>query len=226
MSGGPSFRRIRTVHDHSRSMSAATTAQFRVELLNSLSVSSGSRPSFPLMHGSSTLSFPGPPRSPPIVYPALLSRVAKTFRASLAVNDHIKEYMDTCQAVDKIAYIIQTNNPALPAPPSRPHSDRCTVFLPILCLQQPGAGQRVSCVLVPHPRPESVHQRQGPCVEQCRRKCTPAPRAGSDARQPVTVERIIHKMWRAWQRAHAEYPPRLDSRQQLCYSMPRAAGAL
>ncbi|KAI0040773.1 hypothetical protein FA95DRAFT_1576764 [Auriscalpium vulgare] len=114
MPGGPSLRRDRTVQDHSRSMSAATTAQVRVELLNGVSVSSGFRPSLPLMHGSSALSSPGPPRRTPIVYPILLSRVAKAFRACVAVNDRIKEYMDACQAVNKIAYFIQTNNSALP----------------------------------------------------------------------------------------------------------------
>ncbi|KAI0042292.1 CNH-domain-containing protein [Auriscalpium vulgare] len=116
MPGGPAFRRDRTVQDRSRSMSAATTAQVRAVLLDGVAGSSRSRPSLPLMQGSSTPSSPGPPRRTPIVYPALLSRVAEAFRARVAVNDRVKDGLtykdafDGRQAVDKIAYIIKTTD--------------------------------------------------------------------------------------------------------------------
>ncbi|KAI0060701.1 CNH-domain-containing protein [Artomyces pyxidatus] len=117
MPGGPSYRRERSAQDRSRSMSAATTAQVRAALLDGTSPSSSRpRPSLPPLPGSSAPSSPGPPRRTPIVYPALLSRVAEAFRARIALADRVKDGLtykdafDGRQAVDKIAYIIKTTD--------------------------------------------------------------------------------------------------------------------
>lgn len=64
-----------------------------------------------------SLSSPAPyPRRSPIVYPALLSRVAEAFRARVVLADSVKDGLtyknafDGRQAVDKIAYIIKTTD--------------------------------------------------------------------------------------------------------------------
>jgi hypothetical protein len=55
-----------------------------------------------------------PSKKTPIVYPALLSRVAEAFRERIPLTDRVKDgltYKDTFdgrEAVDKIAYIIKT----------------------------------------------------------------------------------------------------------------------
>ena len=57
-----------------------------------------------------------PPRRSPIVYPALLSRVADAFRYRVQLSDQVKdgltykEVFDGREAVDKIAYIIKTTD--------------------------------------------------------------------------------------------------------------------
>ena len=56
------------------------------------------------------------PRRAPVVYPALLSRVAEAFKTRITVNERVKDglvYSDTFDgrdAVDKIAYIIKTTD--------------------------------------------------------------------------------------------------------------------
>ncbi|ORY80260.1 CNH-domain-containing protein [Leucosporidium creatinivorum] len=56
------------------------------------------------------------PRRAPVVYPALLSRVAEAFKTRIVVNERVKDglvYPDTFDgrdAVDKIAYIIKTSD--------------------------------------------------------------------------------------------------------------------
>lgn len=55
-------------------------------------------------------------RKSPIVYPALLSRVAEAFRDRIALQDRVKDGLtyknafDGREAVDKIAYIIKTTD--------------------------------------------------------------------------------------------------------------------
>ena len=57
-----------------------------------------------------------PPRRTPIVYPALLSRVAEAFRDRIPIADRVKDGLtykdafDGREAVDKIAYIIKTTD--------------------------------------------------------------------------------------------------------------------
>jgi RHO1 GDP-GTP exchange protein 1/2 len=59
---------------------------------------------------------PNKPRRTPIVYPALLSRVAEAFHTRIALGDRVKDGLtykdafDGRQAVDKIAYIIKTTD--------------------------------------------------------------------------------------------------------------------
>ena len=58
----------------------------------------------------------GPVRKTPIVYPALLSRVAQAFHERIPITDRIKDGLtykdafDGREAVDKIAYIIKTTD--------------------------------------------------------------------------------------------------------------------
>ena len=55
-------------------------------------------------------------RKTPIVYPALLSRVAQAFRERIPITDRVKDHLtykdafDGREAVDKIAYIIKTTD--------------------------------------------------------------------------------------------------------------------
>jgi RHO1 GDP-GTP exchange protein 1/2 len=57
-----------------------------------------------------------PVRKTPIVYPALLSRVAQAFRERIPITDRVKDGLtykdafDGREAVDKIAYIIKTTD--------------------------------------------------------------------------------------------------------------------
>ncbi|KAA1469046.1 CNH-domain-containing protein [Dentipellis sp. KUC8613] len=107
-------------------MSAATGAtHIRAALLNDQhqqlhyhnstpSPSSRHRPSLPPLPHSPTAS--PRPRRTPIVYPALLSRVAAAFRARITLADRVKDGLtytaafDGRQAVDKLAYIIKTTD--------------------------------------------------------------------------------------------------------------------
>jgi hypothetical protein len=80
----------------------------------------GSRPNMAsLLEGrASPNSLRGGPvvRKTPIVYPALLSRVAEAFRERIPITDRIKDGLtykdafDGREAVDKIAYIIKTTD--------------------------------------------------------------------------------------------------------------------
>ncbi|BGP36297.1 RHO1 GDP-GTP exchange protein 2 [Rhodotorula kratochvilovae] len=93
----------------------------------SVSAFSSSQPSLPMTvrppsYSSAHGAPPGPaagalvPRRSPVVYPALLSRVAAAFRERIATSERIKDglvYQDAFDgrdAVDRIAYIIKTSD--------------------------------------------------------------------------------------------------------------------
>jgi RHO1 GDP-GTP exchange protein 1/2 len=108
---GAAFRRDRTTQDRSMSMSAASGSIRTM-------VDRGIRPPIPLIgegRNSPTASTRLPRRAP-IVYPALLSRVAEAFRERIPIQDRIKDGLtykdafDGREAVDKIAYIIKTTD--------------------------------------------------------------------------------------------------------------------
>ena len=91
------------------SMSAATTVAEarRASRVPSSAVTEGR---------DSPISLRIKPRKAPIVYPALLSRVAEAFRERIALSDRVKDGLtyknafDGREAVDKIAYIIKTTD--------------------------------------------------------------------------------------------------------------------
>ncbi|PBK72403.1 CNH-domain-containing protein [Armillaria solidipes] len=100
-------RRERAPQDRSMSMSAATTS-----VRNSVT-----RPPVPAhKEGRDSPVSIRVPKKSPIVYPALLSRVAEAFRDRINLGDRIKdgleykEAFDGREAVDKIAYIIKTTD--------------------------------------------------------------------------------------------------------------------
>ncbi|KAK0488995.1 hypothetical protein IW261DRAFT_1557493 [Armillaria novae-zelandiae] len=100
-------RRERAPQDRSMSMSAATTP-----VRNSVT-----RPPVPAhKEGRDSPVSIRIPKKSPIVYPALLSRVAEAFRDRINLGDRIKdgleykEAFDGREAVDKIAYIIKTTD--------------------------------------------------------------------------------------------------------------------
>ncbi|KAF8916237.1 CNH domain-containing protein [Mucidula mucida] len=102
--GGPRVQK--TAQDRSMSMSAAPS-----------SIRPSSRPSIPPMkEGRNSPNSLRVTRKTPIVYPALLSRVAEAFRDRITTGDRTKddlEYKDAFdgrEAVDKIAYIIKTTD--------------------------------------------------------------------------------------------------------------------
>ena len=109
------MRRERTLQERSRSMSA-TTAQAS-QMIQDLRTSP--RPSMPSFHSPPNGS-PQPhhshSRRTPIVYPALLSRVAEAFRERITASERVKDGLsytdvfDGREAVDKIAYIIKTTD--------------------------------------------------------------------------------------------------------------------
>lgn len=90
-----------------RSMSTASQAPPAVGALTPVSP-----------HGSVTSALPSsnPHRRGPLVYPALLSRVAEAFKARVAVAERTKDGLsytdafDGREAVDRIAYIIKTTD--------------------------------------------------------------------------------------------------------------------
>ena len=107
---GAPFRRDRATQDRSMSMSAASGSIRTM-------IDRGIHPQLPHMEGrNSPTSSMRPPRRAPIVYPALLSRVAEAFRERVTVQDRIKDGLtykdafDGREAVDKIAYIIKTTD--------------------------------------------------------------------------------------------------------------------
>jgi hypothetical protein len=102
MPGVPVYRRERSNQDRSMSMSAAT---------NSIR----NRPPIPGRLSPTSIRTPTS-RKTPIVYPALLSRVAEAFRERIPLADRLKDGLtykdafDGREAVDKIAYIIKTTD--------------------------------------------------------------------------------------------------------------------
>ncbi|KAG6869198.1 hypothetical protein C0993_009061 [Termitomyces sp. T159_Od127] len=74
------------------------------------------QPRLPRTEGRSSPASVRPVRKTPIVYPALLSRVAEAFRDRIALADKVKDGLtykdafDGREAVDKIAYIIKTTD--------------------------------------------------------------------------------------------------------------------
>lgn len=109
-----SGRRERTAQDRSMSMSAATTTSVRTALEHKRS----SRPPVPssLHDGRLSSASARPVRKTPVVYPALISRVADAFRDRITLTDKVKDGLtykdafDGREAVDKIAYIIKTTD--------------------------------------------------------------------------------------------------------------------
>jgi hypothetical protein len=109
-------RRDRSAQDRSRSMSA-TTSQAK-SIISDLK-RQASRPGLPVFPGngdSHTLNASPSSRRTPIVYPALLSRVAQAFRERIQLGEKVKDGLtytdafDGREAVDKIAYIIKTTD--------------------------------------------------------------------------------------------------------------------
>ncbi|KAH7914608.1 CNH domain-containing protein [Hygrophoropsis aurantiaca] len=116
MPGGPGYRRDRTSQDRSMSMSAASSSMRTM-------IDARTRPPIPHMNvtegrNSPTASTraPNAVRKTPIVYPALLSRVAEAFRERINLADRLKDGLtykdafDGREAVDKISYIIKTTD--------------------------------------------------------------------------------------------------------------------
>jgi hypothetical protein len=114
------FRRDRSTQDRSRSLSATPSMHVRSSLVDQTVPSPAStsrlRPGGSHTHGNGQASSPTPYRRSPIVYPALLSRVAEALRARIVLTDIVKDGLtyknafDGRQAVDKIAYIIKTTD--------------------------------------------------------------------------------------------------------------------
>ncbi|KAF8268770.1 CNH domain-containing protein [Lactarius quietus] len=116
----PVFRRDRSlqVQDRTRSLSATASTHVRSSLQDQTTPSPASTSRVrhtPSQLGQPSSQSPYPHRSP-IVYPALLSRVAEALRARIVLSDIVKDGLtyknafDGRQAVDKIAYIIKTTD--------------------------------------------------------------------------------------------------------------------
>ncbi|OJT06723.1 Rho1 guanine nucleotide exchange factor 1 [Trametes pubescens] len=107
---GPAFHRNRSINDRSRSMSAAMSPQYRAALEGR--VGRPPVPSAPAGRDSPAARS----RKTPVVYPALLSRVAEAFKARIQLGDRVKDGLtykdafDGREAVDTIAYIIKTTD--------------------------------------------------------------------------------------------------------------------
>jgi RHO1 GDP-GTP exchange protein 1/2 len=116
---GP-FRRDRSTQDRTRSLSAAPSTVGSSTLVDqpipSPASTSRLRPGATHTLGNGKASSSTPYRRSPIVYPALLSRVAEALRARIVLTDIVKDGLtyknafDGRQAVDKIAYIIKTTD--------------------------------------------------------------------------------------------------------------------
>lgn len=110
---GPGYRRERAPQDRSRSMSAAIPPQVRAMLENG---NRAGRPPVPALPPGGRESQGHKHKRTPIVYPALLSRVAQAFKDRISLNDRVKDGLtyksafDGHEAVDKIAYIIKTTD--------------------------------------------------------------------------------------------------------------------
>ncbi|KAF8519036.1 CNH domain-containing protein [Hysterangium stoloniferum] len=109
----PKGARQRTVQDRSRSMSV-TASQAKQIFTNTIRNSHPSLPS-----PTATVNHQPARRRAPIVYPALLSRVAEAFRTRVTLSERVKDGLtyndafDGREAVDKIAYIIKTTDRCL-----------------------------------------------------------------------------------------------------------------
>lgn len=114
---GPGARRDRAAQDRARSMSAAITPQVRAMLEQGYAP----RPPVPSMPPTQRDSVASSRphhhhRRTPIVYPALLSKVAQAFKDRITLADRVKDGLtykdafDGREAVDKIAYIIKTTD--------------------------------------------------------------------------------------------------------------------
>ena len=112
---GP-FRRDRSLQDRSRSLSATPSAHVRSSLVDQTVASPASTSRLRPVPSHAQGIGQAFPRRSPIVYPALLSRVAEAFRARVVLADTVKDGLtyknafDGRQAVDKIAYIIKTTD--------------------------------------------------------------------------------------------------------------------
>jgi len=114
------FRRDRSMQDRTRSLSATPSTHVRSSLVDQTASSPASasrlRPGVSHPQGNGQAYSPTPYRRSPIVYPALLSRVAEALRARIVLADIVKDGLtyknafDGRQAVDKIAYIIKTTD--------------------------------------------------------------------------------------------------------------------
>ncbi|CDO69776.1 hypothetical protein BN946_scf184766.g21 [Trametes cinnabarina] len=108
---GPGFHRNRSINDRSRSMSVTMSPQHRAALEGARA----GRPPVPSMQPSRDSQAPRPRRAP-VVYPALLSRVAEAFKARIQLSDRVKDGLtykdafDGREAVDTIAHIIKTTD--------------------------------------------------------------------------------------------------------------------
>lgn len=113
---GLNGRRDKVTQDRSRSMSAALTPQVRAMLENGGRVPRPPVPSMPPAIRDSMSSNRPHHRRTPIVYPALLSKVAQAFKERITLSDRVKDGLtykdafDGREAVDKIAYIIKTTD--------------------------------------------------------------------------------------------------------------------
>ncbi|TFK85670.1 CNH-domain-containing protein [Polyporus arcularius HHB13444] len=105
------FQRNRSINDRSQSMSAAMSPHVRAMM----EAGRSGRPPVPSAPPGRDSSAPRPRRTP-IVYPALLSRVAEAFKARISLGDRVKDGLtykdafDGREAVDTIAYIIKTTD--------------------------------------------------------------------------------------------------------------------
>ena len=113
----PGFRCDRSlqVQVRARSMSATASSHARSSLQDHTNPSISRVRAAPGRHGLSTTKTPYPHRSP-LVYPALLSRIAEDLRSRITLSDVVKDGLtyknafDGLQAVDKIVYIIKTTD--------------------------------------------------------------------------------------------------------------------
>jgi RHO1 GDP-GTP exchange protein 1/2 len=107
-------QRNRSVQDRSMSMSAASSAA-RPHIDSHRPPRPPIPPNFEDRHSPNSVRLPLSRRTP-IVYPALLSRVAEAFRDRITTSDKLKDGLtykdafDGREAVDKIAYIIKTTD--------------------------------------------------------------------------------------------------------------------
>lgn len=114
MPGNNVAKRERSYADRSRSMSAAVSPSIR-SVFDAAGKAS-QRPPVPSSPSSTRQHHNSGARRTPIVYPALLSRVAQAFQERITLGERGKDGLsytdafDGREAVDKIAYIIKTTD--------------------------------------------------------------------------------------------------------------------